>query len=125
MKEQIDIFQPKADSDQVEKLRNQILESPQVKQVVYVDGMRSSEALRNIAASTEADFVVLIVKNTQVELGVGALERMAQVAADSGAAMVYADHWERKKIDGNWTTEKHPAIDNHKGAIPDDFDIGS
>lgn len=125
MKEQIDIFQPKANGDQVEKLRKQILESPQVKQVVYVDGMRSSEALRNIAASTEADFVVLIVKDTQVELGVGALERMAQVAADSGAAMVYADHWERKKIDGNWTTEKHPAIDYQLGAIRDDFDFGS
>ena len=126
MKEHIDIFLPKADGEQAERLRNQVLECPRVQQVVCVDGMRSSEALRNMAGSTTADYVVLMVKDTWLELGEGALERLALVAHDSGAAMVYADHWEKKR-DGNgqWTIEKHPAIDYQLGSVRDDFDFGS
>ena len=126
MKEHIDFFLPQASGEQAERLKRQILQCPQVQQVVYVDGMRSSEALRNIASRTEADYVALVIKDTCLELGEGALERMVLVAHDSAAAMVYADHWEKKQdADGHWSIEKHPAIDYQLGSIRDDFDFGS
>ena len=49
------------------------------------------------------------------------MERMVQVACDSGASMVYSDRWE-KKAD---TTSRHPSIDYQVGSVRDDFDFGS
>ena len=127
MKELIDIFLPQTNDGQAEALKNQLMECPQVRNVWHVGGMRSSESLCGMASRTEADYVALVVKDTSIELGEGALERMVTVARDSGAAMVYADHWEKRKNPGSeaWTTEKHPAIDYQTGAIRDDFDFGS
>ena len=84
----------------------------------------SSAALIDIAKKAEAEFTVIVTKPTKVDLGEGALERLARVATDSGAAMVYADRYERKEVNGEWKVEKHPAIDYQLGAIRDDFDFG-
>lgn len=127
MREQIDIFLPQTDDRQAEALRNQLMECPQVQNVHFVGGIRSSEALRSIAERTDADYVALVVKDASIEFGEGALERMVCVARDSSAMMVYADHWEkrRKGETDEWNIEKHPAIDYQPGAIRDDFDFGS
>ncbi len=125
MKEHVDIFLPHADEAQAEKLRMDLLSSTLVQNVWFVDGMRSSELLIDIALKSSSPYVVLVVKDASLELGQGALERMAQVAADSGAMMIYADHYEKKVVDGEWKTEKHPAIDYQLGSVRDDFDFGS
>ena len=125
MKEHVDIFLPHADEAQAEKLRMDLLSSTLVQNVWFVDGMRSSESLIDIALKSSSPYVVLVVKDASLELGQGALERMAQVAADSGAMMIYADHYEKKVVDGEWKTEKHPAIDYQLGSVRDDFDFGS
>lgn len=125
MKERIDIFLPRTDEAQADKLRAELLASTQVQNVWFVDGMRSSESLIDIASKSSSPYVALVVKDASLELGQGALERMVQVAGDSGASMVYADHWERKENNGQWTVERHPAIDYQLGAIRDDFDFGS
>ncbi len=126
MKEHIDIFLPQADGDQAERLMSQLMSSSLVQQAVFVDGLRSTDALRQIAGRTTADYVALIVKDAQLELGEGALERLVQVCRDSGAPMVYADHWEKRHdFDGRWLVEKHPAIDYQLGSVRDDFDFGS
>ncbi|MBP5338803.1 MAG: DUF4922 domain-containing protein [Prevotella sp.] len=115
MKEQIDVF---ALSDAQE-----VLESPVVKGLTVVDELHSSAALRSVAQRSQADFVALFTKRVQMLLGTGALERMAQVAADSGAAMVYADH--RKTMADDQPPQAHPLIDYQTGSIRDDFDFGS
>ena len=125
MKEHIDIFLPHTDEEQAEKLRTDLLTSTLVQNVWFVDGMRSSESLIDIASKSSSSYVALVVKDASLELGQGALERMAQVAADSGAMMVYADHYEKKEVDGEFKTEKHPAIDYQLGSVRDDFDFGS
>ena len=125
MKEHVDIFLPHADEAQAEKLRMDLLSSTLVQNVWFVDGMRSSESLIDIALKSSSPYVVLVVKDASLELGQGALERMAQVAADSGAMMIYADHYEKKVVDGEWKTEKHPAIDYQLCSVRDDFDFGS
>ena len=127
MKEQIDIFLPQANDSQTEALKGQLMECLQVQNVWYVDGMRSSDALCDMANRTVADYVALVIKDTSLELGAGSLERMVGVARDSGAVMVYADHWEKRRVPetGAWAVEKHPAIDYQLGSIRDDFDFGS
>ena len=84
----------------------------------------SSATLLDIANQAKTEFVVIITKATSLVLGEGALDRLARVASDSGAAMVYADRFEKKEEGGKWKVEKHPAIDYQLGAIRDDFDFG-
>ena len=125
MKERIDIFLPRTDEGRDGKLRADLLTSTMVQNVWFVDGMRSSESLIDMASKSSSSYVALVVKDASLELGQGALERMVQVAADSGAMMVYADHYERKDVNGETVVEKHPAIDYQLGSVRDDFDFGS
>ena len=125
MKEHLDIFLPKVDEEWAETLKEQVLSGTPVLNVFSTEAVRSSEALRQIAAQTQAPYVALVVKDTAIQLGEAALERMVKVAQDSGAAMVYADRYEKKRVGDDWQTEKHPVIDYQLGAIRDDFDFGA
>ena len=89
-----------------------------------MESQLSSATLMDIAAKAKTEFTAIVTKPTELDLGEGALERLARVAADSGAAMVYADRYERKEESGKWKAERHPAIDYQLGAIRDDFDFG-
>ena len=125
MKQYLDIFLPDVEEAWAETLREQLLTSTLVQNVYPVKGIRSSEALRQMAEQTSASFVALVVKDAALELGSGALERMVQAACDSNAAMVYADRYEKKRNQDQWIIERHPAIDYQLGSIRDDFDFGS
>ena len=125
MKEHIDIFMPRLDENQAERVKEDMQRSTLVHNVWFVDGMRSSESLYDIASKVKSPYVALVVKDTSIELGLGALERMTQVAVDSGAMMVYADHYEKREEDGKMITERHLAIDYQLGSVRDDFDFGS
>ena len=125
MKEHLDIFVPAVDDEWAESLKEQVLTSTLVQNVYRVESIRSSDALRQIADQTQAAYVALIVKDTALELGEGALERLVKVASDSGAAMVYADRYERKEDGGKWVENRHPVIDYQLGSIRDDFDFGA
>ena len=125
MKEHIDIFLPRTEAGQAEQLKAELLTSTLVQNVWFVDGMRSSESLSEIASRSTSPYVALVVKDASLQLGQGALERMVQVASDSSAVMVYADRYERKVEDGKRIEEKHPAIDYQLGSVRDDFDFGS
>ncbi|MDO4959559.1 MAG: DUF4922 domain-containing protein [Prevotellaceae bacterium] len=85
-----------------------------------VGGMASSETLSKISSLATADYVLLSQKETPVSIEPDALHRLVSAADNTGAAMVYADHY--SVIEGK--TEKHPAIDYFEGSIRDDFDFG-
>ena len=87
--------------------------------------LTSSQSLRQMAKVATSTYVLLTIKPAEIVFGQGILDRLVRVADESGAAMVYADHWEKKTVDGVTTIEKHPAIDYQTGAIRDDFDFGS
>ena len=87
---------------------------------VAASTVTGSDAMGLMAGTTEADYALLCTKAGTVAMGMGAVERMVNVAEDSGAAMVYADRW--AIIGGNATP--HPAIDYQEGSIRDDFDFG-
>ena len=79
-----------------------------------------SEAVRQMAKQADGDYALFYLKDTSLSLGLFALERMARVAEDSGAAMVYADRCllqEGRRIPA-------PVIDYQAGSLRDDFDFG-
>lgn len=85
-----------------------------------VGGMASSETLSKISSLATADYVLFSQKETPVSIEPDALHRLISAADNTGAAMVYADHY--SVIEGK--VEKHPAIDYFEGSIRDDFDFG-
>lgn len=80
----------------------------------------SSSRIREIAAECSTEYALIYTKPTSLEWVHYGLERMIQVASDTGAAMVYADHF--ASVDGVVT--QYPVIDCQKGALRDDFDFG-
>lgn len=76
--------------------------------------------IREIAAASNERFTLLYTKPTELRWVNFGLERLLQVAEDTGAAMIYADHF--AEIEGEVT--EAPVIDCQKGALRDDFDFG-
>jgi hypothetical protein len=83
--------------------------------------LRSTETLRSIAEAVSEKYMLIYTKNMPLEMGMFALDRILCIAEDTGADMLYADHY--KMIDGQ--RKKHPLIACQKGALRDDFDFGS
>ena len=88
---------------------------------VVIDRMESSNTVMSIAENTDADYLLLCTRMTSVRWGLYALERFLRTADDTGAVMVYSDHYSLEE--GALT--KHPAIDYQAGSLRDDFDFGS
>ena len=60
---------------------------------IAVDRLESSNTVESIAENTDADYVLICTKNTDIQWGNLALERFLRVADDTGAVMVYSDHY--------------------------------
>ena len=83
--------------------------------------LRSTETLRSIAEAVSEKYMLIYTKDMPLEMGMFALDRILCIAEDTGADMLYADHY--KMIDGQ--RKRHPLIACQKGALRDDFDFGS
>ena len=98
---------------------------------IVVDRLESSNTITSIAENTDADYVMICTKTTPIRWGLYALERFLRAADDTGAIMVYADHYslikEENTKDGKSDGKlvKHPVIDFQPGSLRDDFDFGS
>ena len=90
-------------------------------EVLSGETFRSSESLKRIADTVREKYMLLYLKNTLLEPGYLALDRMVSIAEDSGADMVYADYMEKT---ADAAVRKHPLADCLKGALRDDFDFG-
>ena len=113
----IDCFIP--DPGSVAALRRE----PEVRVVFETEfaTLRSTAAIRQIASLTDAEFTLIFTKASALRLVRFALERMLRVADDTGADLVYADHF--AVVDG--VESPLPVIDCQKGSLRDDFDFGS
>lgn len=83
--------------------------------------LRSTETLRSIAEAVSEKYMLIYTKDMPLEMGMFALDRILCIAEDTGADMLYSDHY--KMVDGQ--RKKHPLIACQKGALRDDFDFGS
>ena len=139
-KKQIDCFLPYSTAAMMQALAAQLYESGVVKNIytlaadvlptealpqyvrqLQTGGLLSLATMRLIATTATADYALLYLKQGPITLGYHALERMLQVAEETGAAMVYADHY---SVEAGKTV-KHPVTDYQLGSIRDDFDFGS
>ena len=139
-KKQIDCFLPYSTTAMMQSLAAQLYESGVVKNIYtlaadvlptealpqYTHQLQTGDLLslatmRLIATTATADYALLYLKQGPITLGYHALERMLQVAEETGAAMVYADHY---SVEAGKTV-KHPVTAYQLGSIRDDFDFGS
>ena len=85
-----------------------------------------TQTLREVAASAAGEYLLLYTGNNHLEMGMFACERMIAIAEDTGADMLYADHYRLVNApDGSQIRKRHPLIDCQKGALRNDFDFGS
>ena len=118
----ITCFVPYIDESQAGKTLSALRDSQLVDKVVCLDEpVFKSETIRRIAAESKADYALVYTKTTTLELGYMALERLLQIAQDTNAGLVYADHYQVK----GGELVKAPVIDYQKGSLRDDFDFGS
>lgn len=118
----ITCFVPYIDESQAGKTLSALRDSQLVDKVVCLDQpVFKSETIRRIAAESKANYALVYTKTTTLELGYMALERLLQIAQDTEAGLVYADHYQVK----GGELVKAPVIDYQKGSLRDDFDFGS
>ena len=92
-----------------------------VAEIHTVENPYSSASIKEMAAKSQSPYTLLYTKETVLQLGMFALERMIRIMDDTEAGMIYADHYqikEGKQINA-------PVIDYQKGSLRDDFDFGS
>jgi hypothetical protein len=80
----------------------------------------STNDLKKLLKAIKEDYFVLFTKSELPILGEYALERLVQVAEDTGAGVVYSNYQE---IIGG-VRKNHPVNDYQVGSIRDDFDFG-
>lgn len=81
----------------------------------------TTDAWKEIAERATADYVAIFASPYSLAPGYNCLPRMARIAADSGAAMVYSDY---RVTTLSGETKQVPTIDCFKGSLRDDFDFG-
>jgi len=89
-------------------------------EVTIVEENGSCSTIRLIAKLLRADFALLALNESAIEIGQGAIERLTQVAEYTDAPMVYADYMELK----NGVLSPYPVIDYQPGSLRDDFNFG-
>lgn len=89
-------------------------------EVITTDRPSSGAAVQAAIDRVRTDYALFVDADTQVRLGQFALERLIDVAEQTGAGMVYADYWVSR--DGN--VSERVVIDCQLGSIRDDFAFG-
>jgi len=135
MNPKVDCFFIYRNEESSQRLVNQFRESPLVNLVhvltktpvnlvnceqVIVEENGSCSTIRLLAKLVRADFALMALGNSVIELGQGSIERLVQVAEYTDAPMVYADYFEEK----NGSIVPHPVIDYQPGSFRDDFNFG-
>ena len=88
-----------------------------VKSTTFANGATVSQILSN----TVTDHLLVVSQRGEIELGHGALERLVDVAAESGAGIAYSDCYAVK----NGLKTEHSLIDYQLGSVRDNFDFGA
>ncbi|MGM9736452.1 MAG: glycosyltransferase family 2 protein [Candidatus Cryptobacteroides sp.] len=122
--QRIECFMPEMSGEDTAVTVESLSRSEAFSGVTFISGasFRTTETLRSIAEAVSEKYLMLYVKDTPLVMGMFALDRMISIVQDTGADMIYADHYD---IAGDEGRKPHPLIDCQKGALRDDFDFGS
>ena len=124
----IECFVPSMNGEDISTTVESFSRSESFTGVTVLSGvsLRSTGTLRDIAEAVSHKYLLIYTKDKPLEMGMFALDRMLAIADDTGADMLYADHYTLKDgADGVPCRQRHPLIDCQKGALRDDFDFGS
>lgn len=90
-------------------------------EIIQIDSLKSTETVKKIAAKSDLEYSLVYTKESTLVMGLFALERMVGLGRDTGAAMLYADHYlivdQKRNI--------NPVVTYQKGSLRDDFNFGS
>ncbi len=86
-----------------------------------INSLHSTNGIKRIAELTKTPYILIYTKTLFLKPVAYALERMIQVAEDTGASMVYSDHYQLKE-DNLFPV---PLTDYQPGSLRDDFNFGS
>lgn len=114
----ISCFIATADKSTVQELEA----NPLVGEVFCREELRSSDAVKWIAANAKGEYTLIYNKPTRLAWVHHGLHRMVQIAADTDAVLAYADRF-NQGADGQ--VQEAPVIDYQPGSLRDDFDFGS
>jgi hypothetical protein len=89
-------------------------------QVINIDSIFSTSTILTVSELADTAYTLIYTKHAALKMGLYALERMIQIAEDTNAGLVYADHY--KMINGE--KRLSPVITCQKGSLRDDFDFG-
>ncbi len=118
----INCFIPFQSEEQVKQTVANLQAQSLVNEIHFLKGdMRSTANMRFIASHATTPYTLIYTKYTTLSFVLFALERMEALLEDSGAAMVYADHFNQVGDERS----NAPVIDYQMGALRDDFDFGS
>ena len=122
-KPSIDCFLPYENENQAQQTLSQLREDPNVGNIhQLVEPPFCTRVLQEIADKAEARYTLLYTKTWPLRLGYQALTRLVTIADDSGADLLYADHY---TLLPDGTQERRPLIDYQLGSVRDDFAMGS
>lgn len=135
---QITCFIKADDAEQVRLTVEQLSVSPLIKTIclmvtnpdfptiegcepVLIDSLTSTNTIQKIAALATTEYTLIYTKNTVLELGQYALERLLRIAKDTNSGLVYSDYYQMS----GGVRSNLPVIDYQEGSLRDDFNFGS
>ena len=97
--------------------------NPDIPNVGWIEStlFTSTKVIKDIVRKSNEDFTLFYTKSLPIKIGQNGIERMARMASDSNAGMLYSDYYELK----SGQLQSHPVIDYQDGSLRDDFDFGS
>lgn len=97
--------------------------NPNIPDVGWIesDSFTTTTLMKSIAEKSTSDFTLLYTKSLPIKIAQNGIERMARMARDSSAGMLYSDYYEMK----SGRLQPHPVIEYQEGSLRDDFDFGS
>jgi len=87
---------------------------------ISIDHFKSTKSIKLIVELAKSEFVLLVTKPVEINLGPYSLERFLRIAQDTQTGILYSNYYEVK----NEKIQQHPTIDYQLGSIRDDFDFG-
>jgi hypothetical protein len=138
MEQRISVFLPSATREDIEITLGQFEETRQVSryflfgdteiarhpakvEMMGFPSMLATGAVKRMASASVTEYALVCTRNFPFKLGSHSLQRLLQVADDTGAGLVYSDYYET--IDGKLVP--CPVIDYQEGSLRDDFNFGS